>query len=389
MPFLISFIVIAFCSSLFISLFYVQYTKPINLFYTFASFFFIFALLLPFLDETFNLFKSNNQEKRVLAKKLALQSDNILDYPKEFEKYYNDNFGFRTLLVNLGGEIKYQIFKTSSVPSKAAVGKDGWIFLDGTVYGITQDLTKQNLYTPELLKQTVVEWERRINHLKKDGIAFYYASWPDKQYIYPEFMPFAMKIINKDTMSICDQAMNYLKAKGSDFKIVDVREALKEEKKKHQVYKKYDSHWNSYGAFVAYSKLMQHISIDFPELKPYILSDFSINFNEQSGGDLAEMLGLDLKEKFPQLTLKKNPVQVNLMPVDSFPTGTIIHENKGASTKLTLLVFRDSFTSELLQFLDLHFSKIILLWNVPYSDEMVKKVKPNIVLECYATRYFK
>lgn len=368
--------------------FYAGKAEFITRFYTAASCFFVLLLLLPFLNEVFEVYKSENQELRNLANKPVLKFDSLLSYPSRFEKYYNDNFGFRDLLVKLGGKIKYHVFNSSFVPEKTSVGKKGWLFLDGSFYWITQDLTRANLFTAESLTTTVAEWERRKEVLKKDSIFYYRSFWPDKHYIYPEYMSMSMKIIEKDTILRCDQAINYLKEKKSDLHIIDVRPVLQEGKKTKQIYQKYDSHWNSYGAFIAYSKLMEEISKDFPELKPFPLSDFTISWKPEEGGDLANVLGINVTEIMPNFSLKRGSMELKELPADGFPKKTKIYQNEHAATKLTLLMYRDSYTDAMIPFLNLHFAKMILLWNAPYEDQNAKNVNANIVVEAFASRYF-
>lgn len=385
-PFLISFIVLL--SLYAYSLLYRKQSSFMNKFYGFASCFFMLLLLLPFFNDSLGWYKDESQEKRTLAKRPQLDSGNVLDYPKNFEKYYNDNFSFKNLLVNLGGKIKYYCFNSSAVSDKLSVGKNGWLFLNGSFYWITKDLNRENLYTPAELKATVAEWERRVAFMKKDSICFYKAMWPDKHYIYPEFLPYNMKVIMKDTLSRCDQAVNYLKAIKSDFKIVDVRPALGLAKRGRLIYQKYDSHWNAYGAFVAYTELLNCLSVDYPTLKPLPETAFDIKWEEQEAGDLAEIIGIKVTENKPVFTLKTKRVNSKKIPTDGFPAQTLIYENTGAATNLTALIFRDSFTNEMIRFLNLHFAKVVLIWNTPYSDDLVNKVHPDLVIEAYASRYF-
>lgn len=385
-PYLIAFVLV-----LALYIYMIAYAPRVEFmtsFYAFASCFFLLLLFLPLIDETFELTQKTNAEKRKLAQKPFMSSGNFLDYPKQFEQYYNDNFGFRSFLIGLGGKIKYYCFHTSIVPESAQVGKEGWMFLNGKRDGVTRDLTKENLYTEKALKETIAEWEGRKRTLARDSIAYYRCFWPDKHCIYPEYLPFCMKIINKDTISRCDQALKYLKDKGSDLKLIDVRIALFKEKEKNQIYQKYDSHWNSSGAFVGYTGLMNSIAHDFPALKSHPVSDFNVTWNYEGGGDLAGMLGITATELMPSYVLKKSSVKITRMPAAGFPEQTQIYENEGAATDLTLLIYRDSFSSHVMPFLNLHFRKVIALWNVPYSEDMAKKVGADLVIETYASRFF-
>ncbi|MDI1355238.1 MAG: hypothetical protein PSX36_09980 [bacterium] len=385
-PFVIAFIVVL--ALLIYALVFLKSMGSMPVFYSFASCFFVLLLLFPFFGQSFDLNNNATAEKRILAAKPKFNVSEMVDFAKKFESYFSDHFAFRDQLVNLGSKIRYHLFRSSSVP-KAAVGQHGWLFLNGEFYKITEDLLKTNLYTEEQLEKSAREWEERADTLHRLEIAYYMAVWPDKHYIYPEYLPYCMRILNKDTLSRCDQAMQYLKRRNSPLKIVDVRAPLLEAKKDRLIYEKYDSHWNSYGAFIGYSELMREIEKKFPALRPHNLSSFDVHAEEQAGGDLSQMLGLGLTEVKPVFVLKNDSSLIEMPSTEGLPERSIIFENKRAHTNLTILIYRDSFSSALISFLKPHFKKMVLIWDVPFSIDHVNKIKPDLVLECYATRYFR
>ena len=87
-----------------------------------------------------------------------------------------------------------------------------------------------------------------------------------------------------------DQVATVLKK--SPVKFVDPREELNDAKK-IQSYRKYDTHWNEYGAFVAYSKLQTVIADDIENIKPRIFNDFSIVYEKARSNDLLTMLAME------------------------------------------------------------------------------------------------
>ena len=98
---------------------------------------FFLVLILPTIQDLFNISTPlENTEKRELAKKP------ILSFNKEFfhdyETFYNDNFGFRNNLVNFGGDIKTQVFRSSTHPDLVMFGQNKWLYynsLKGRIYG--------------------------------------------------------------------------------------------------------------------------------------------------------------------------------------------------------------------------------------------------------------
>jgi hypothetical protein len=379
-----------FVFSIFIYLFlYTQAKALISTFYSFASCIFVVLLLGPWLEEFLQWYPDENTENRTLTAKPAFNRESFFTYPHAFESYYNDNFGFRKCLVKVGSWIRYHAFKSSPQPEKCAVGKDGWIFLNGTFYEVTQDLIRKDLKSPRQLDSLAKLWESRRESLTKQGISYFKACWPDKHVVYPEMMPFSMQVLNKDTVFRFEQAIRYLEKRRSPVKVLDVTAKLKELKKTKRPYHMYDSHWNDDGAFVAYTELMNFISTEVAELKPKPKNAFNIEYRIEGNGDLSNLLDLDLTEQKPLYSFKNDSAHLHWIPADGFPKKTVVVENPTSFTALTALIYRDSFTNALIPFLSRHFRKMVLIWDSPYSEEMVQKVKPNVVIECYASRYFR
>jgi len=125
-------------------------------------------------------------------------------------------------LVQLSSAIKFYVFGASPVPEKVAVGKRNWLFLSGRFYGITQDLSREQAYSDSSLNADVQLWINRKAELHNKGIRYYKAFWPDKYYIYPELLPFSMRLENASLAFRCDQALQYINQHKSSINILDV-----------------------------------------------------------------------------------------------------------------------------------------------------------------------
>ena len=71
---------------------------------------------------------------------------------------------------------------------------------------------------------------------------------------------------------------------------------------------------------------------------------------------------------------------------EGFPKGTIITQNDNSPKKQKALIFRDSFTTALVQFISLHYKEVIYI-NGIYDQSIVDKVKPDVVISCRVERY--
>ena len=83
-----------------------------------------------------------------------------------------------------------------------------------------------------------------------------------------------------------EQATHYLK-EHTDVNVIFARDALLEAKKQYPVYYKYDSHWNSVGAFVGVQLLTELLQ---EEAVP--LAEVEVEQTDAYGRDLAGILGI-------------------------------------------------------------------------------------------------
>lgn len=361
-----------------------------TLFYPTAIVLFIGIMVLPLTDMVWHYMPlPKNDEQRVLAPLPPLCKDSVMVFPKRFEAYFNDHFGFRHNLVQMISKLKFYVFGASPLPEKVAIGKHNWLFLSGRFYGITQDLTREHAYTDSSLTADVNLWTQRKIELHKMGIGYYKAFWPDKYYIYPEYLPLSMRIENSSQNYRCDQALQYLKLHNSNVQILDVRPLLLDKKQNHKVYHASDSHWNALGAFYAYTLLMQMLSIDRPELKPLPITAYNITWQLKPPGDLATLINVYIPEYEPVFNEHIKSTVLEVLAGSHFPKKTRIFKNPNSKTSLRALIFRDSFTNALIPFLSQHFREMVLIWDSPYSVELVNTIKPDVVIECYASRYFR
>jgi hypothetical protein len=212
------------------------------------------------------------------------------------------------------------------------------------------------------------------------NIKYFMGYWPNKHTIYPENLPFAMKRQIQSDTSLAEQVVKYFNKREIPF--YDVSKDMIKGKLKNQLYYKFDTHWNSYGAYEAYNSFC-HQTFPVLGLTSFSLNDFEINYLNTRKGDLTNLLGVDsinnYFDKKPEFVFKGNSYQViDSEGLPSQTTLTTLNENCGNQT--VVLVFRDSFTSAFVQFLSLHYYKVIYIWNISPDMKTIQKAEPDIVI---------
>jgi hypothetical protein len=347
-------------------------------------------MIIVFLPSTVNLLgieNGENTEQRALAKepKFRLNKDIINLYPREYENYINDNFGMKSFLVWLNSYIDVKLLNTSPM-DRVALGKEGWLYstkegnlnmLDiyrGLILFSDEELVK--------IKNNLVE---QNEWLKAKGIPFILMIAPNKETIYPEYLPdYIKKVQEKGRL---DQLISYLKA-NTDINIIDGREVLINKKTVDNLYYKTDSHWNELGAYFGHKAIMDEVSKYIPNVKAKKLEDYNIvKETKNEGGDLAKMLNLteNFKEEHIHLVPK--------VPIKWKVASSTYVLNQGVVTEVEdeslprMLMYRDSFTINMQPFLSEYFSTAVYQWNHSFDPNLVIETKPDVVIHEVVERY--
>jgi hypothetical protein len=337
-------------------------------------FIFFVILLLPTIYTKLNIKTSFIiNENRSLQKTPKLELENLKSYPKIFDKFYTDNYGFRQELILANQFILDDVLNVDSISNKVLVGKSNWLYT--TEYGALKDYQGMLKYNPEILKKLLNLLIREYREAKKNGIKYAFVVVPDKHTIYPEFLP--DKIQNNKTNNdiLIEQLTKKLKAIEPDFPILDLRESLLEAKKDNIIYWQADTHWNEVGAYYGYRTIANFLNI-----KPLSLDNFNKIEKVKNDGNLASMINKEVeyidyslkyknKPKF-SLVVNKNTKEIYSkkwnLPLEKEYGRHSLLEYKNKNKKLPkLLMFRDSYTDHLKEFLPNHFSQSIFIWLYP------------------------
>ncbi len=302
----------------------------------------------------------------------------IAAFPTGLSLWFDDHFGFRSVLVRWYGETR--LFWLGVSPSPAVVkGRDGWFF-----YGddkAIEDYAEVDPMTPEALANWRAAVQRARDWLQARGISYVFTIAPDKHVIYAEHMP--ATIARVGDVARADQLFTALQDTGL---AVDVRPALFEAKAHERIYQRTDTHWNDRGALAAYRQVIAAVRARVPATPPaWTRGDFEAVDRTIEGLDLAGMMGLKRVLREIDLTLvprRARRARV-IEPAGAFPTdeeGTLITEIDDPSLPRAV-IFRDSFVSQLVPFLSEHFSRAVYLWQNDFDAGVVAKEHPDVVIQ--------
>jgi len=348
---------------------------------------FLTIICAPGFVSLIGVYPGENTEQRELAKKpvFKLNKTTIASYPKEYENYINDNFGIKNSLVFLNNYLNVKLLGVSPM-DRVILGKNGWLYYakDGDI-NMAEDYRGITLFTDEQLKKINNNLKEQKNWLEARGIPFVLLFAPNKETIYPEYLPANIKKVQEKTR--LEQLISYLK-KNSDIDIIDLRNDLVNGKTQGSLYYVTDSHWNELGAFYGQKAIMKEVNKYFPKVKSKELSDFNLVKETTEGGDLAKML--NLQEQFTEKDthlIPKIPYKWHTVLAYNYRlTQGMVTENDN-KTLPRLLMFRDSYTINLQPYLSDYFSTAVYQWNHSFDTNLVLEAKPDIVVHEVVERY--
>lgn len=174
------------------------------------------------------------------------------DYQKKYEKYFNDNIGFRNSLVRLNNQIQYSFFNKTSV-KKTLIGNNGYLYEHSYVdehYG-------HNYIGYDNIKYKSAEIKEFKEFFEKKGIDVIPVFLPGKASYFPEYIP--KKLKRDSSISNYSEFKKQFAKDGIDF--IDLNEKFVKLKQtsKYPLFPKTGIHWTELGAVIGIDEIVKFI----------------------------------------------------------------------------------------------------------------------------------
>ncbi len=307
----------------------------------------------------------------------------LAKFPSSFEAFFRDRFFRRFDLISTRSALRYFCFDLGS--NGVLAGKNGWLF-----YAAAHNM--HFIQNRPLFSDEELYWWCRLLQYKNEwckarGIKFLFYAAPVATTIYPELLPEGLK--RNFENSRLDQLMNALNRTKS-VKTVDLRPSLLAAKS-FPIYLKTDTHWNSFGAYVATRPVIEALRKWFPDIPPLSLRELHLEPKKYTG-NLPGYMGI--QNLLSEFTLRENlkaarrwhAVNPEYDNLDGDYKRTFATEVDDPSLP-TAVCIRDSFSISQREYLSNHFRRIVYEWQTEWPFELIEKEKPDVVLQekCEAT----
>lgn len=334
------------------------------------------------------------QENRMLAKFPSLYVNGKLNkaYGTDFEKWFNDRFFGRSLMLNVDTYF-VKLVNNHFAKGDTYIGKDNWMFLPDDFYNY---------------KLSKAEIDKIVNNISSfrsfcqdNGIKCYIEIAPRKAEFAADK---GNKKLEEDNVDRAKIIAKEVKDK-TGFEIIYPLDDMKEANRQDFVYFKTDHHWTEWGAYIGYQALMRRIRKDFPEIIPVTESDFDIFYDNKIRAEIERKfwqgsgcnnLGLSV-ENCPLHTKyryykHKNEKKLLIRKDDNMNK----FFNYPANNNLKAMVIGNSFTENFSSFMAYTFSEYIKLRsnnsnvdNLKLSrwEDLILKENPDILVLVFESRY--
>lgn len=333
-------------------------------------------------------------EKRILAPMpTLLQDDGSLNInaQSEIKDWFGDHIGFRDEFVFVNSYIRYNFFHQSP-SAQVHIGKDGWFYytLDNNLEIAIGAYPLSDETLAAILQNHLAVQKK----LQAKGIDYVIVLPTSKVSIYPEFMRYGSGEV---CVTPVDIVANYLE-NNSDLKVVRLKEELLEAKQTEQVYYKTDTHWNQYGAYVAYRKIIENMQ----QWGLCNTAPIDVDFvDAEYTGEFGAMLGIDLGAESTKNSLilnpqaiknpetEKNSVFCNILEAEGISNPCHFYSNPAVTGKKVIMFGDSMFGSwNATELLAENFSEFTYIWdNGELKSSLIDYVQPDIVIFEFTERF--
>ncbi len=366
-----------------------------NIFFKFVFLFiFLISLILPILR--INQSDISKKENRTLSLYKPLYDSKEktfnFDYGKDLESWLKDRFFARNLLIRWDKYINYYLsFKYPRL---------GTVIIDKEKKFLYEHAMAE-VYNQKSVQRIIENLNLFDEYCQQRNTKFYTVIIPRKEMIYqPDF-------VKHDKNDEIKKMVSRISTK-SKTKLIFPLDEMIAQKEPTLLYHKTDHHSTMDGTFLGYNAFMEELKKDFPEIKIFSKSDFSITENNRvctegknkyTLGATCNLSGLSdevcdtfLDEKYRYYKHKDvQNLKIEELRTDKLVKYTYRYPKGG---KLKMMIFGDSFVPNLMEILPYSFQETVYIrLNGPkgiskadqlkiykYYKNEIEKFNPDIIV---------
>lgn len=264
------------------------------------------------------------------------------------------------------------------VNGRLLFGEEGWVFLT------PKDSPRMSLGKTAFAGTQADRWQEAVLKLQEEVVAqkavFVFLAAPDKDTIYPEYLPDGALRPNPTRLDVLAEA-----APAAGINFLTPVEALKNGKARRHVYHPVDAHWTQYGAYLAYRDVIA--ALERQGINVSIVAEDRLSFaiGDMRHGTYGKMLGRDealvLETEYVRIDGATGRLDRETDDYAHGAFGTDIYVNEDRALPV-LLVVGDSFAFPMLPFLAESFGQVVFIHHKSgrFDRRAFEEFMPDVVL---------
>jgi alginate O-acetyltransferase complex protein AlgJ len=264
---------------------------------------------------------------------------------------------------------------------KVVRGRDGWLFL----HNDTNRTMEQQAGIIRLNNMQLRNWrivlDLRTAWLERLGIPYFVLIAPNAASVYPEKRPEGFEAVENRPVH---QLIDHLEQAGSLARVIMPLQELLDAKRERLTYIPTDTHWNEFGAFVAYESLMDEMERRGVEVRRLRRDDLRITEDERLG-DLG--MRVDPPLTSPHVLVEPRAPSARMVEDNRvYNSGkNVVYECDGAPGRC--FVHGDSFAYTMLHFLAESFGRLFYVHRPTFDYEAILAERPRAVVSIVTERF--
>jgi hypothetical protein len=271
-------------------------------------------------------------------------------------------------------------FQSPAELSKVRVGRDGWLFLRGDNNDSTGQHTGRVRYSETDREELARLLAGRVSAAAAAEAVWLTAIIPDKEILYCERLPADVAPVARRPVH---DFLELAAASGAD--TLYLLEALREQKPGGDLYMRTDTHWNFYGAYIAYRAICRELGrlgLAVPVLEEAWIDWWEEAFEGDLGGKLPHPTGgvrtmATLTRSWGR-RVYDNAVRNH---------GRVMIHEQDRVKRPSCLVFGESFGETLLYFLKESFGRVVFAHTSMFVAELIELERPEVILSLPIERF--
>jgi hypothetical protein len=265
---------------------------------------------------------------------------------------------------------------------KLLSGRNGRLFLAHDTYGVILQHSGKLTLSDHQVEAWRALLHERADRLEENGCEYLMAVAPNAHSVYPEDLPSAVSAVGNRPIH---RLLSSVAQNGSSELFLYLANELLERKCEREVFPRTETHWNEFGAFVAYSAIAQTLRRRGVALR--VLGDDDVQFYDVQGvGDLG------LKRRWPRTSSHvfahlRHPtaelVEDNL--VDG--TGNLLVTESPVAAPSTCVICGDSYTVSMLPFFAESFGRVVFARTPALDLDLIERERPSVVVTVISERF--